>query len=584
MALGRIPLVAFEIIKYQYSDRVLRQFGMCQHIPDDPFDHAVLRLERQSSFQRPHRLAMHQQYIAEWESYVATGGPEIVKGGFVSFAEYMQWYRRVSKMRIARCVPPEGDIIQPRDWYPQQMMGDALESAMKMTYMIHMRDPPSWFYDVIPDFLAHYDRVMTEWKGLGYSRPAFIRPKDIQQPLVERQPPAGDAREVDIHDTAPSSSQQTAPPISQKRPREDETGGPEEDTAILVPPKRPREEVRSTGDIPATHAPTHVFIPPQVEVQSTGDVPPATVPTPVSIASQVEVQSPADFSPTIAPTPVSIPPQVDYTTPTPFHRSMTFQPIPLKMPITPESLEASSSLVTPYVHLGIGESSVPSELRDMFDMDSIEDLAEDAAKRGGPERRGDMTRPLKNRKVRWLYRHFWSLEVDYIWRDHSERGITYPLTHSQVTTLRPEFWVEDDVLNAYGELLRLREDKLWEKWEKIPRTESFKPRRYFIAPSFFMAMALEFCPNLKASPSTLKGDAKKSMERFFRDYANKGGSLPLQFCDFAFFPTCDSSHWFLFVVNLNKMRVLNIDPLRDDKDTTGNIAHPFQYYIMVHFP
>ncbi|XP_074350792.1 uncharacterized protein LOC141690081 [Apium graveolens] len=136
-----------------------------------------------------------------------------------------------------------------------------------------------------------------------------------------------------------------------------------------------------------------------------------------------------------------------------------------------------------------------------------------------------MTRPLKNRKVRWLYRHFWSLEVDYIWRDHRERGVTYPLTHSQVKTLRPEYWVEDDVLNAYGELLRLREDKLWEKWEKIPRTESFKPRRYYIAPSFFMAMELEYCPNLKASPSTLEGDAKKSMEKFFRDYADKGGKV-----------------------------------------------------------
>ncbi|KAL8113165.1 hypothetical protein AgCh_020474 [Apium graveolens] len=303
--------------------------------------------------------------------------------------------------------------------------------------------------------------------GLGYSRPAFIRPKDIQQPPVERQPPVGDARE-------------------------DETGGPEEDTALLVPPKRPREEVQSTGDVPATHAPTHVSIPPQVEVQSTGDVPPATSPTPVSIASQVEVQSPADvpattartpvsFPPQVevqsvdvvpatptptavsippqvevqsadavpatpAPTAISIPPQVNYTTPVPFHRSMTFQPIPLKM-------------------------------------DSVEDLAEDAAKRGGPERRGDMTGPLKNWKVRWLYRHFWSLEVDYIWRDHSERGVTYPLTHSQVKTLRPEYWVDDDVLNAYGELLRLREDKLWEKCRKIPITESFKPRQYFIAPS-----------------------------------------------------------------------------------------------------
>ncbi|XP_074365100.1 uncharacterized protein LOC141706181 isoform X3 [Apium graveolens] len=181
----------------------------------------------------------------------------------------------------------------------------------------------------------------------------------------------------------------------------------------------------------------------------------------------------------------------------------------------------------------MGESSVPSELREMFDMDSVEELAEDAAKRGSPERRGDMTRPLKNRKVRWLYRHFWSLEVDYIWRDHSERGVTYPLTHSQVKNLRPEYWVEDDVLNAYGELLRLREDKLWEKWEKISITESFKPRRYFITPSFFMAMAL---PNLKASPNTLKGDAKKSMVKLFRDYADKGVACLFSFVTLYFSP------------------------------------------------
>ena len=126
MGLGRIPLVAFEFIEYQYPDRVLRQFGMLQHIPDDPFDPEILRVERVSSFQRPNHLQMYQRYVAEWESYVATGGPEITEGPYVSFAEYMQWYRRVSKFRIAPCVPPEGNIIQPRDWYPQQMMADAV--------------------------------------------------------------------------------------------------------------------------------------------------------------------------------------------------------------------------------------------------------------------------------------------------------------------------------------------------------------------------------------------------------------------------------------------------------------------------
>lgn len=126
MALGRIPMVAFEVIEYQYPDRVLRQFGMLQHIPEDPFDTSFLRAGRQSSFQRPNHIVLYRGFVAEWDSYVATGMPITEEGAYVSIADYMQWFRRVSKLRIARCVPPQGNRIEPRDWYPQQDMADAV--------------------------------------------------------------------------------------------------------------------------------------------------------------------------------------------------------------------------------------------------------------------------------------------------------------------------------------------------------------------------------------------------------------------------------------------------------------------------
>lgn len=126
MALGRIPLVAFEIIEYQMPERVLRQFGILQHIPEDPIDMSFLRTERVSRFQRDNHIDTFRQFVLEWDSYVATGMPITVEGHYVSMAEYMQWYRRVSKIKIAPFQGPHPHKMQPRDWYPQQDMVDAV--------------------------------------------------------------------------------------------------------------------------------------------------------------------------------------------------------------------------------------------------------------------------------------------------------------------------------------------------------------------------------------------------------------------------------------------------------------------------
>ncbi|KAL8116986.1 hypothetical protein AgCh_023240 [Apium graveolens] len=98
-ALGRIPMIHFEMVEYVMPDRVLRQFGMLQHIPEEPVDHGFLRVERLS------------------------------QGAYVPMTEYMYWYRRVSKLKIAPFVAEHATKIRPRDWYNQQNMVDAAETS-----------------------------------------------------------------------------------------------------------------------------------------------------------------------------------------------------------------------------------------------------------------------------------------------------------------------------------------------------------------------------------------------------------------------------------------------------------------------
>ncbi|XP_063943063.1 uncharacterized protein LOC108207185 isoform X2 [Daucus carota subsp. sativus] len=142
MALGRIPMFAFEIVEYQMPDRVLRQFGILQHILERPVDMRFLWAERNSASQRDDHITRLSAYRDEWDSFVSTGMPIITEGAYVPISEYMHWFRLHSKLRIVSCLAPPPDIIQPRDWFPQQSMVDELESAMRMAHAIHLRGAP----------------------------------------------------------------------------------------------------------------------------------------------------------------------------------------------------------------------------------------------------------------------------------------------------------------------------------------------------------------------------------------------------------------------------------------------------------
>ncbi|KAL8112475.1 hypothetical protein AgCh_019979 [Apium graveolens] len=476
-ALGRIPMIHFEMVKYVMPDRQLRQFGMLQHIPEEPVDHGFLRVERLSRMQRDNHTILLRQFILEWDSFVDTGMPIVTEGAYVPMTEYMYWYRR-------------------------------LESAMRLAQVVHSHDVGDWFYEAVPDFLTRYDRVMTEWRGHLVDRPSFKRLdhgtvshkracESSEDPLHVSQKRLRQGETVDVHTTHHVGS--TAPPPSQQTPH---TSAP--------PP---------TSVPPPTSATPPTFVPPPTSS-------PISTSVPVGV-EEVETSTPL----TQLTTPVTHPPgvQIDSATPASATPSLpiAFHPVDMEL--------ASGTPVTRgFVDYRGNVTSVPAKLASIFEIDRSEDFYKNKERRGGEDRRGDLTRPIKNRKIDWIFTHWWAGDLPYVFERHTD--ITMFLSKKQVQTLATGNELEDDVFNAYMELM---------------------------------------------DPYKKTGEELAEQIDFFKTYHRQFQGPDIQLCDYALFPTCTGGHWILFIVDLNKMKVLLVDPLREDGPFCNfKMLYSVQYYFM----
>lgn len=89
------------IVERHNVDRVLKQFGLNQHVPP-PF-HPIVRVEKKLSKRAINYERKYAQPIEDWNNramYVVNAEKDEVSGCHRD--EYLQWYRRITRNRIGR--------------------------------------------------------------------------------------------------------------------------------------------------------------------------------------------------------------------------------------------------------------------------------------------------------------------------------------------------------------------------------------------------------------------------------------------------------------------------------------------------
>ena len=112
--MARCPLILYAIVEWHHPDRVLRQFGMRQAVPD-PCDtsRTLHRTDRRGhgTTDWQHR---HRDYVQLWHhrlQHVVPGIPDAAQ--MLASDPYMSWYRRITRRLIGPPIDPPPVGFQP---------------------------------------------------------------------------------------------------------------------------------------------------------------------------------------------------------------------------------------------------------------------------------------------------------------------------------------------------------------------------------------------------------------------------------------------------------------------------------------
>ena len=100
---SKVPLICFWLVEFHLPDRVLRQFGLKQEVPEDAdTDRDLHKIDARGKVEKNLRVE-HELHIQKWNNrseYVCHG--ERIEEVMSRHHPYMVWYRRITRLYIDR--------------------------------------------------------------------------------------------------------------------------------------------------------------------------------------------------------------------------------------------------------------------------------------------------------------------------------------------------------------------------------------------------------------------------------------------------------------------------------------------------
>ncbi|XP_052874598.1 serine/threonine-protein phosphatase 7 long form homolog [Gossypium arboreum] len=91
------PIINFNVVEWYHGDRVLRQFGCIQYIPEPPKEVGKVHGINKRGKHGMHWGVVHQRYIAVWDNRMGRRPRMDMSSDLQPSPEYMQWYFSMGK-------------------------------------------------------------------------------------------------------------------------------------------------------------------------------------------------------------------------------------------------------------------------------------------------------------------------------------------------------------------------------------------------------------------------------------------------------------------------------------------------------
>ncbi|KAH1081449.1 hypothetical protein J1N35_021210 [Gossypium stocksii] len=104
------PIINFNVVEWYHEDRVLRQFGCIQHIPDPPCNMGEVHGMNRRGKLGLHWGVKHRRFVAVWNDRMARIPRMDITSDLQPLLQYVQWYSSMGKPYIlggqSTVVPP----------------------------------------------------------------------------------------------------------------------------------------------------------------------------------------------------------------------------------------------------------------------------------------------------------------------------------------------------------------------------------------------------------------------------------------------------------------------------------------------